>query len=227
MEEEISRLEKDAIKSGLLHPSATYSQTRSWAAVPLFLGSPAVHTSGKRSGANSVIKVPRELPDSEKASVTLMKPIIPRFQLPPALAPATYIRRWLNDLRVSPRDRVRQFWTQTFSRNQEKVAETDDGHRPSSMSDRSVPEQLDKNWVYVVKALSEPELDMRSHPQTTPPRSSRPPHPDSPAVEGESGPIEPQQRPSGPDVGSLPPLSNPTRMPVQKPCGDAKISCSV
>ncbi len=169
-----------------------------------------------------MIEMPVELPTSEKPSVALAN-----FQLPPAFAPATYIRRWLSDLRVSPRERARQFWTQINSRDEEMITESHTAHRPSGMSDRSGPEQLDKNWVYVVKALSEPELDMPSHLQPMLPPGGQHPHVNIPVVEGDSNHIAPEQRPLNSNLSSPPPYPNLTCMAPVKPPGDVAISRSV
>ena len=135
-----------------------------------------------------------------------------------------YIHQWLKSLRVSQGVRARQFWTQTSSRSQGNVAEAQNTHRLSGTSDRSVPEQLGTNWVYVVKADSEPGPDMSSHSQNTPPLGR--PDIDSLAAANDSSDIAPGRRLSDPD-NSSPPLPNPIRIAPLKSSGYLTISGSI
>jgi hypothetical protein len=205
VEVEISNLEKGAISSGLLHPSDTYSRTWSWSAVPESFEIPAIYPSDRCPGGNSLIEMSVELPNSGEGPVSPARSL-PGFQLSSTLIRAADVRRWLNDHAIS---------------------QLQNSHRPSSVSDRLISEPLDKNWVYVVRAHSEPETGMPAHPQTAPPPGDRQPHDDGPVVEDDSSHTAPEQLPSDPGLSSSSPRPNATRISPLKPCDDAPKSRSV
>src|SRR5204863_8005120 len=127
------------------------------------------------------------------------------FQLHAALAPTTYIHEWLKSLPLISRV---QSWTLTGSRSHGNVTDAQHARRPSSASDGSMSQVSEENWVYIVKAHSEPDLDVPDHLQNT-----RPPDncSERPASEVDANPAATKRHLSDPGPG--PPLwPHPTHM---------------
>lgn len=221
VEAEISRLEKDAIDTGLLSPSAIYSRTRPWAADSLFLGPPAIDLTDKRSGVNPVIAAPAELPDSEQPTVA------PMSQSPTPLRSGSYIRRWLsglplNFMPVSPGHGFCRLWSQICPGSEEKTGQLQNARRASSISGGPIPEPIEKGWVHVVQTGSE-----REYPQNMAYPGGKHLHSESPEIEDSPDHIVSTQRLSDPGFSSNLPYPNKSHQTPLRSLDNARTSRSL